>query len=99
MVNFPSFQHIVFQHILFQLPRKHFDRSNNFVLSSCEEMLFRLPGDVFCCDVNFVKCKQNVIPLSRKVVFIWDKNFVGHRDLACQLGSEISVPGKTFCLI
>ena len=41
------------------------------------EMFFRLPGKVSRRDVDFVKCKQ-------KVVFIWDKNYLGHRDLACQ---------------
>jgi hypothetical protein len=27
---------------------------------------------------------QKVIPLSGKVVFIWEKHYPGHRDLACQ---------------
>ena len=48
------------------------------------EMFSRLPGKVSRCDVDFVKCKQKVFPLSGKVVFIWDKNYLGHRDLACQ---------------
>ena len=66
------------------------------------EMFSRLPGKVSRCDVDFIKCKQKVFPLSGKVVFIWDKNYLGHRDLACQQArsrlsaSEISVPGKTF---
>ena len=47
------------------------------------EMFSRLPGKLSRCDVDFVKCKQNVFPLSGKVVFIWDKNYLGHRDLAC----------------
>ena len=34
------------------------------------------------CDVDFVKCEQKVISLSGKVVFICDKNYLGHRDLA-----------------
>ena len=48
------------------------------------EMFSRLPGKVSRCDVDFVKGKQKVFPLSGKVVFIWDKNYLGHRDLACQ---------------
>ena len=49
------------------------------------EMFSRLPGKVSHCDVDFVKCKK-VFPLSLsgKVAFIWDKNYLGHRDLACQ---------------
>ena len=37
------------------------------------EMFSRLLGKVSRCDVNFVKCKQKVFPLSRKVEFIWHK--------------------------
>ena len=37
---------------------------------SCGEMFSRLPGKVSCYDVDFVKCKQKVFPLSGKVVFI-----------------------------
>ena len=48
------------------------------------EMFSRLPSKVSRCDVNFVKCKQKVFPLSEKVVFTWGKNYLGHRDLACQ---------------
>ena len=56
------------------------------------EMFSRLPGKVSRYDVDqFLKSKQKVFPLSGKVVFIWDKNYLGHRDLACQ-----SMPGKTF---
>ena len=33
-------------------------------------MFSRLPGKVSRCDVDFVKCKQKVFPLSEKVVFI-----------------------------
>ena len=79
-------------------PRKHFDRSNNVVLFIWRNV-FRLPGKVSLGDVDFVKCKQNVFPLSGKVVFIWDKNYLGHRDLNCLSSSEISVNGKTFRLI
>jgi hypothetical protein len=38
--------------------------------------------------------RQKVIPLSGKVVFIWEKHYPGHRDLAC-----LSVHGKTFRLV
>ena len=50
------------------------------------EMFSRLPGEFSRCDVDFVKRKQLVkfFPLGGKVVFIWDKNYLGHRDLACQ---------------
>ena len=48
------------------------------------EMFSRLPGKVSRCDVDFVKCKQTVFPLSGKVVFIWGKNYLDHRDLTCQ---------------
>ena len=58
-----------------------------------EEMFSRLPGKVSRCDVDFVKCKQKVFPLSGKVVFIWDKNYLGHRDLACQQ-ARCRYPGK-----
>ena len=29
---------------------------------------------VFCCEVDFAKCKKKVFPLRGKVVFIWNKN-------------------------
>ena len=44
--------------------------------------VFALSGEVSRCDVGFVKCKQKVFSLSRKAVFIRDKNYLGHRDLA-----------------
>ena len=34
------------------------------------ETFSRFPGKVSRCDVDFVKCKQKVFPLSGKVVFI-----------------------------
>ena len=52
------------------------------------EMFSRLPGKISRGDVDFVKCKQ-------KVVFIWHKNYLGHRDLAChQARSRLT--GKLF---
>ena len=59
--------------------------------------VFRLPGKVSHCDADFVKCKQKVFPLSGKVVFIyiWDRNDLGHRDLACQQARS-RYPGKLF---
>ena len=51
---------------------------------SYREMFSRLPGKVSRYDVDFVKCKQKGFPLSGKVVFVSDKNYLGHRDLACQ---------------
>ena len=74
------------------MPRKHFDRSNNVHM---EEMFSRLLGNVSRCDVDFVKGKQKIFPLSGKVVFIWDKNYLGHRDLACQQARS-RYPGKVF---
>ena len=62
-----------------------------------QHMSSRLPGKVCRCDVNFVKCKQKVFPLSGKVAFIWDKNYLGHRDLACQQARS-RYPGKRFVL-
>ena len=59
-----------------ELLRKHFDRSNNVIFCSYEEMFSRLPGKVSRCNVDFVKCKQKFFPLSGKVVFIWDENCV-----------------------
>ena len=58
-------------------------------------MFSRLPGKVSRGDADFVKCKHNVFPLNGKVVFIWDKNYLGHRDLAChQARSRLT--GKLF---
>ena len=62
---------------LSRFPRKHFDRSNNVVLFIWRNV-FPLTGKVSHGDVDFVKCKQKVFPLSGKVVFIWDKNDLGH---------------------
>ena len=55
---------------LSRLPRKHFDRSNNFVLFIWGNV-FPLTGyKVSCFDVDVVKCKQiKVFPLNGKVVF------------------------------
>ena len=58
-------------------------------------MFSRLPGKVSRCDVDFVRCKQKVFPLSRKVVFIWDRNYLGHRDLTRQQARS-RYPGKLF---
>ena len=49
------------------------------------EMLSFLMGKVSRCDVNFVKCKQVVFPLSQKVVFISDKNYLSHRDQSLEM--------------
>ena len=69
--------------------------TGQIMFCSYGEMFFRLPGKVSRCDVDFVKCKQKVFSLSGKVVFIWDKNFLGHRDLACQQARS-RYPGKLF---
>ena len=72
---------------LSRFPRKISDRSNNVAL-----FIWR---KVSRDDIDFVKCKQKVFPLSGKVVFIWDKNYLGRRDLAChQARSRLT--GKLF---
>ena len=59
------------------------------------EMFSRLPGKVSRGDVDFVKCKQKIFPLSGKVVLIWDKNYLDHQDHAChQARSRLT--GKLF---
>ena len=59
------------------------------------EMFSRLPGKVSRCDVDFVKCKEKVFPLSGKVVFIRNKNYLCHRDPAYQQARSRYV-GKLF---
>ena len=59
------------------------------------EMFPHLPGKVSHCDIDFVKCKQKVFALRGKVVFIWDKNYLGHRDLASQQ-ARFGYLGKLF---
>ena len=63
--------------------RENISTGQIMLFCSYAEMFSRLPGKVSRGDVDFVKCKQKVFPLSGKVVFIWDKNDLGHRDLAC----------------
>ena len=60
-------------------------------------MFSRLPGKISRSDVNFLKCKQKVFPLSGKVVFLLDKNNLDHRDLACQQ-ARLRYAGKPFVL-
>ena len=75
--------------------RENISPGQIMLLCSYGEMFSRLPGKVSRGDVDFVKCKQKVFPLSGKVVFIWDKNYLGHRDLAChQARSRLT--GKLF---
>ena len=57
-------------------------------------MLSRLPGKISRCDVDFVKCRQEVLPLS---VYVGQKLFRSSR--SCLSASEISVPGKNFRVI
>ena len=64
--------------------RENISTSQIMLVCSYGKMFSRLPGKVSRCDVDFVKCKQKFFPLSGKVVFIWDENYLGHRDLACQ---------------
>ena len=75
--------------------RENISTGQIMLFCSYEEMFSRLPGKVSRCDVDFVKYKQKVFPLSGKVVFIRDKNYLGHRDLACQQARS-RYPGKLF---
>ena len=63
--------------------RENISTGQIMLFCSYGEMFSCLPGKVSRGDVGFVKCKQKVFPLNGKVVFIWDKNDLGHRDLAC----------------
>ena len=63
--------------------RENISTGQIMLFCSYGEMFSRLPGKVSRGDVDFVKCKQKVFPLSGKVVFIWDKDYLGHQDLAC----------------
>ena len=64
--------------------RENISTGQIMLFCSYGEMFSRLLRKVSRCDVDFVKCKQKVFPPSGKVVFIWDKNYLGHRDLPCQ---------------
>ena len=57
-------------------------------------MFSRLPGKVSRCDVDLVKCKQKVFPLSGIVVFLRQQLSWSPRSRLP--ASEISVPGETF---
>ena len=65
-------------------------------ISTGQIMLFRGKpcnrGKVSRCDVDFVNCKQK-FSCQAGVVFIWDKNYLGHQDLACQQARS-RYPGK-----
>ena len=73
--------------------RENISTRQIMLFCSYGEMFSRLPGKVSRGDVEFVKCKQKVFPLGGKVVFIWDKNYLGHRDLACH---QARSTGKRF---
>ena len=51
--------------------RENISTGQIMLFCSHGEMFSRLPGKVSCCDVDFVKCKQKVFPLSGKIVFIY----------------------------
>ena len=46
------------------------------------EIFSRLPGKVSCFDVDFVKCKQKVFPLSGKVVFIYGIKIISDTEIS-----------------
>ena len=58
--------------------RENISTGQIMLFCSYGEMFSRLPGKVSRGDVDFVKCKPKVFPLSGKVVFIWDTNYLGH---------------------
>ena len=75
--------------------RENISTGQIMLFCSYGEMFSPLPGRVSPGDVDFVKCKQKVFPLGGKVAFIWDKNYLGHRDLDChQARSRLT--GKLF---
>ena len=47
--------------------RENISTGQTILFCSYGEMFSRLPGKVSRCDVDFVKCKQKVFPLSGKV--------------------------------
>ena len=50
--------------------RENISTGQIILFCSYGEMFSRLPGKVSRYDVDFVKCKQKVFPLSGKVVFM-----------------------------
>ena len=52
------------------VPKKNISTGQIMLFCSYGEMFSCLPGKVSRGDVDFVKCKQKVFPLSGKVVFI-----------------------------
>ena len=75
--------------------RENISTGQIMLFRSYGEMFSRSPGKVSRGDGDFVKCKQIVFPLSGKVVFIWDKDYLGHRDLACH-HARSRLTGKLF---
>ena len=75
--------------------RENISTGQIMLFCSYGKMFSRLPGKVSRGDVDFVRCKQKVFPLSGKVVFIRDKNDLGPRDLAC-LQARSRLTGKRF---
>ena len=75
--------------------RENISTGQIVLFCSYGEMFSRLPGKVSRGDVDFVKCKRKVFPLSGNVVFIWGKNYLGHRDLACHQARS-RLRGKLF---
>ena len=62
------------------------------------KMFSRLPGKVSCCDVDFVKCKQKVFPLSGESC-VHMRQKLSRSPRSRLSASEMSLPGKTFRLI
>ena len=78
------------------VPEKTFRHAGQIMLfCSYGKMFSRLPGKVSRGDVDFVKCKQKIFLLYGKVVFLWDKNYRGYRDLACHQAKS-RLTGKLF---
>ena len=62
--------------------RENISTGQIMLFCSYGEMFSPLPGKVSRGDVDFVKCKQKVFPLSGKVVFIWDKKIISVTEIS-----------------
>ena len=77
--------------------RENIPSSQIILFCSYGEKVSRLPGKV--SDMRSDERNNESFFVKREssgyVVFIWDKNYLGHRDLACQQ-ARYQYPGKLF---